>query len=211
MREHIFFDLDGTLTDPREGITGCIQHALRELQVHVPPKDELEWCIGPPLFQSFVALAGEENAQAGVDHYRDRFDVSGWCENEPYEGIHDVLQHLRESDRNLYVASSKPLVFVERILKHFALADFFVGVYGSELDGRLSDKSELLAHALKRENLVGSQCVMLGDRKHDAIGAANNDMDFVGVLWGYGSASEFVAAGADRVFNAVHDIRQLGG
>ena len=82
--QHIFFDLDGTLTDPREGITGCIQYALTQLGVAVPSKSELEWCIGPPLYENFVQLAGNENAQAGVDHYRERFDAKGWAENEPY-------------------------------------------------------------------------------------------------------------------------------
>ena len=203
---HIFFDLDGTLTDPREGITGSIQYALEQLGVAAPDKAELEWCIGPPLHDSFVHLVGEPQAADAVEHYRVRFDDRGWSENEPYQGIHDALAELVRSGRTLYVASSKPRIFVERILTHFELREFFTGVHGSELDGTRVDKRELLAYALENEQVAAHQALMLGDRKHDKVGAAHNNMDFVGVLWGYGSAAELRDAGAERLFS---DIEQL--
>jgi phosphoglycolate phosphatase len=193
----IFFDLDGTLTDPKEGITGCIQHALAQMGEPVPSKDELTWCIGPPLVDNFSELVSPERAAEGVALYRERFGSVGLFENEVYRGIPDVLASL--SDRYpLYVASSKPLVFVDRILEHFELDQFFVRTFGSGLDGTLQDKSELLAYALAQTELAGSGCVMIGDRRHDAIGAKNNGMSFIGALYGYGSADEFRSSGFER-------------
>ena len=191
----LFFDLDGTLTDPQQGITRCIQFALRELQIVAPKQQQLTWCIGPPLRESFVQLAGENKADAAVEFYRQRFSAIGLYENALYPEIPHVLQELRGRGHSLFVASSKPRVFVERILQHFELAQYFGAVYGSELDGRLQDKGELLAYALAAEKQQGGDCVMIGDRYHDALGAANNGMDFVGVLYGFGSAKEFTANG----------------
>ena len=204
--QHIFFDLDGTLTDPREGITGSIQYALDKVGAQVPEKSQLEWCIGPPLRQSFVEMIGEVSADAAMQHYRDRFDELGWSENVPYAGIHDALQALTDLGVNLHVASSKPRLFVERILHHFDLAIFFDGVYGSNLDGTLGDKKDLLAHALATQSVEADVTIMLGDRKFDVIGARHNNMLPVGVLWGYGSEDELQTAGAHRLLKEVDEI-----
>lgn len=194
----LFFDLDGTLTDPQQGITGCIRFAMQQLQIAAPAQEQLTWCIGPPLHESFVELVGEDKADAAVEFYRQRFSRIGLYENELYPGIPQLLEELRSRGHLLFVASSKPRVFVERILQHFDLAEFFTAIYGSELDGRLQDKGELLAYALGDQQLQGVDCVMIGDRRHDALGAANNGMDFIGVLYGFGSVEEFSAHGFSR-------------
>ena len=194
----LFFDLDGTLTDPQEGITGCIRFAMQQLRTEAPAQDQLTWCIGPPLRESFVELVGEHRADAAVEFYRQRFATIGLYENELYSGIPQLLDELCSRGYLLFVASSKPRVFVERILQHFDLDRYFSAIYGSELDGRLQDKSELLEFALADQKLQGSDCVMIGDRHHDALGAANNGMDFIGVLYGFGSAEEFSANGFRR-------------
>ena len=193
----IFFDLDGTLTDPKEGITGCVQYALKQMGAPVPSKDELTWCIGPPLVGSFAKLVGADRAAEGVKWYRERFSTVGLFENALYESIPEVLRQLSER-YPLYVASSKPLVFVDQILKHFDLAGFFTRTFGSNLDGSLADKSELLQYALAATGISPQQALMIGDRSHDAVGAKNNGMDFIGALYGYGSAAEFKASGFAR-------------
>jgi len=194
----LFFDLDGTLTDPKLGITNCIIHAMRVLDVNPPSADELEWCIGPPLHDSFVQLVGESRAADAVTHYRERFADVGLFENKPYPGIAETLENYAAS-RPLYVASSKPRVFVERILERFGLDHFFHTAFGSELDGTRVDKGELLSYALQASGEVGPQCIMVGDRKHDAIGAASQGMGMVGVLYGYGSKSELTDAGVQHL------------
>lgn len=202
----IFFDLDGTLTDPRIGITGCLQYALEKLGRPVPGRDELEWCIGPPLHESFVALVGADAAARGVAFYRERFGDVGLFENELYEGIPDVLESLAEQGAQLFVASSKPKVYVDRILDHFELTSWFERVYGSELDGTNTDKRDLLAVALADSGVASSEATLIGDRAHDAIGAAHNAIDFLGVLYGYGSREELEDEGATRF---VHEPAEL--
>jgi phosphoglycolate phosphatase len=194
----IFFDLDGTLTDPKPGITRSIQYALGKLDhPAIPTEDELTWCIGPPLRASFVKLLGTEaSADLAVSLYRERFSEIGLYENNVYEGIGDVLTALRKSGHRLFVATSKPHVFAERIIDHFDLRQHFERVFGSELDGTRADKSDLLAYALKAAAVDPSHAVMIGDRSHDMIGARNNAMKAIGVLYGFGSEQELTAAGA---------------
>lgn len=202
----IFFDLDGTLTDPKIGITRCIQFALEQLGRPVPPADELIWCIGPPLRESFRTLVGERLADTALTRYRERFSETGLYENQVYPGIPQVLDTLCQHGVRLHIASSKPRVYVERILSHFELRAFFATVFGAELDGTRSDKSELLNHALGQVGLRPEQAVMVGDRAHDAIGARNNNMDFIGVLYGYGSAAELRGAGTQRLVDSPQSL-----
>ena len=198
MAQPIFFDLDGTLTDPKEGITGCIQYAMEKLGEPAPSKDELTWCIGPSLMYAFNTLVGPGRPAQAVEFYRQRFSTVGLFENVLYADIPHVLDTLKTAGHPLFVASSKPLVFVDRILKHFDLFDYFATTFGSNLDGSLSDKTELLAHALQTTGYAGADCLMIGDRMHDAQGAANNNMDFVGALYGYGSVEEYEKYGFSR-------------
>lgn len=197
----IFFDLDGTLTDPKPGITRSIQYALNKLgQPTIPSEDELTWCIGPPLRSSFVKLLGDDtSADLAVSLYRERFSDIGLYENGVYAGIEDVLTALRQSGHRLFVATSKAHVFAERIIDHFGLREHFERVFGAELDGTRADKSDLLAYALKTTSVDPSRAVMVGDRSHDMIGARNNGMKGIGVLYGYGSQQELTAAGARHV------------
>jgi phosphoglycolate phosphatase len=194
----VYFDLDGTLTDPWEGISRSICHALDHFDVPHPDEAALRELIGPPLRASLAGYVGEDRADRALDVYRERFAESGWHENRRYPGIRTMLAELAASGARLYVATSKPRVFAEPIVEHFGLADYFRAVFGAELDGTRGDKTELLAHAL-RQNPPAGRAVMIGDRRHDMMGATNNNMFAVGVAWGYGSIDELEAAGARRI------------
>jgi phosphoglycolate phosphatase len=196
----IFFDLDGTLTNPKPGITRSIQHALRKLDHEAPAEDDLTWCIGPPLHASFKKLLGTDAlADKAILLYRERFADVGLFENEVYPGIEATLSVLAGQARRLFVATSKPGVYAERIIDHFKLRGYFERVFGSELDGTRSDKSDLLGYALKAAQVDPAGAIMIGDRSHDMIGARNNGLTAVGVLYGYGSKEELLAAGAHRL------------
>jgi phosphoglycolate phosphatase len=197
----IFFDLDGTLTDPKPGITRSIQYALQKLEhPAIPGEDELTWCIGPPLRSSFVKiLGGERDADRAVSLYRERFSDIGLYENARYEGIVEVLTTLGSSGHRLFVATSKALVFADRIIDHFGLRPHFERVFGAELDGTRADKGDLLAYALKQADVDPSKTLMIGDRSHDMVGAGKNGIKGIGVLYGYGSRDELIGAGARHV------------
>ncbi len=201
------FDLDGTLTDPKPGITGCIQFALARLGRPAPSVDALEWCIGPPLRDSFARLLETRDTDvldAALGLYRERFAAEGLYENALYPGIPGALETLRANGFRTYVATSKPRVFALRILEHFRLTSLFDGVHGSELDGTRSDKADLIAHVLKVESL--GPAVMIGDREHDMVGARANGLRAVGVTYGYGSAEELLASGAEVLVEAPEDL-----
>ena len=205
MPRHIYFDLDGTLTDPFEGITKSIAYALETLAAPIPDDEAFRSLIGPPLQQTFVELVGEQNADRALTLYRERFADIGWQENLPYEGIHDALEILQAAGHTLFVATTKPWIFAERIVEHFGMKPYFSRVYGSELDGTRVDKTELLAWALAR-NAEHKSCIMVGDRSHDIVGGLNNEMDVLGVAYGYGSKEELSAAGAAQIAGAPHEL-----
>lgn len=193
MIQAVLFDLDGTLTDPKEGITRCMQHALAQLGWEVPATDALIPYIGPPLQETFAQLlATDDTASVGaaIAQYRDRFASTGMYENAVYPGTAAMLAGLKAAGIRLFVATSKPRVFAVKILEHFDLAQYFDGVYGSELDGRLSDKGELIAELLRAERLDPATTLMVGDRAHDIIGAQHNGVRSAAVTYGYGSAAE---------------------
>jgi phosphoglycolate phosphatase len=203
----IYFDLDGTLTDPKIGITRSIRYALDALGLEAPPEDELTWCIGPPLRSSLTRLAGTgELADRALSLYRERFSEIGLYENSVYPDIARVLASLRGSGHRLFVATSKPWIYAERIIDHFSLTAHFERVFGSELDGVRADKSELLSYALGEASVDPAQAVMIGDRRHDIVGAKNNGMTAIGVLYGYGSRQELTDAGADHVCPTPEDV-----
>lgn len=209
LSQSVFFDLDGTLTDPKVGITGSIQYALERLDLEVPEADALTWCIGPPLLENFAVLAGPERAASAVTLYRERYSRIGLYENTPYPGIDRILATLREAETTLCVASSKPLIFVERILEHFELIQYFDHVFGSELNGTRSDKSDLLRYALSETHISAASATMVGDRKHDMIGALDNGITPIGVLYGYGSEEELIRAGARQLAAQPNDLSAL--
>lgn len=205
----IFFDLDGTLTDPKLGITRCIQHALGQLGATPPDADELTWCIGPPLLESFKSMLGDDAlANIALKHYRARFSEVGLFENQLYMGVPEALQRLYSKDVSLFVATSKPQVYAERIVEHFGLGAFFKGVFGPTLQGDRAKKTDLLRWALDETRVKASASVMVGDRSHDMIGATDNGMRAVGVLYGYGCREELEASGAELL---VSNLGELSG
>jgi phosphoglycolate phosphatase len=196
----IYFDLDGTLTDPKPGITGSIQYALKKLGVAVPSQDELSWCIGPPLHASLKTLIGTEAlADQALLLYRERFSEVGLFENSPYPGIHDTLAAVAATGARMFVATSKPAVYAARIIDHFGLKPYFERVFGSELDGTRVDKRDLLRYALDEAKVDPTSAIMIGDRSHDVVGARTNGMTAIGVLYGYGSEAELRDAGAHHI------------
>jgi phosphoglycolate phosphatase len=208
----VLFDLDGTLTDPKPGITRCIQHAMKELG-HAPPEaDALHWCIGPPLRGSFERLLGSSDAELldrALAHYRERFSVVGLFENSLYPEAPGAVSALRALGYRTFVVTAKPQVFAMRIVDHFSLSGLFERVHGSELDGRRTDKGDLIAHVLAQERLDPSRVVMVGDREHDAIGAARCAVRCIGVTYGYGTESELLAQGVTRLAGSPRDIVSL--
>ena len=203
-------NIDGTLTDPRQGIVRCIQHALARLGKPVPAEAELLWAIGPPLLDSFRKLVGNEGeAATALGYYRERFSEVGLYENAAYAGVAESLAELRAGGRSMYVATSKPHVYASRILEHFALDGWFDGLFGAELSGERSDKTELLAHALRTTGVDAATAVMVGDRSHDVVGACNNGITAVGVAYGYGSVDELAGAGAAMIVNDAPSLRDI--
>ena len=203
----IFFDLDGTLTDPKVGITRSIQYALTKLGREAPPEDELTWCIGPPLHASLARLVGSDDlADRALLLYRERFSEIGIYENAVYAGIEATLAALADGSRRLFVATSKPRIYATRIIDHFKLGSYFEYVFGSELDGTRTDKSDLLQYALATTGIDSAEALMIGDRSHDIVGARNNGMRAFGVLYGFGSRDELIEAGAHGLCAAPHDI-----
>ena len=205
MTTSIFFDLDGTLTDPRTGITKCIQYAMKKLDRDVPSQDELLWCIGPSLLKSFETLVGDRHASEALTFYRERFADIGWQENLPYTGITDVLSELHQTGHRLFVATSKPHVYAQQIVEHFGMGGYFSHVFGSELDGTRVDKTDLLQYALA-QSASKQHSIMIGDRQFDAFGASSNTMRFVGVTYGFGSEQELRDAGATRLIAQPADL-----
>jgi len=205
----ILFDLDGTLTDPREGITKCIAHALGRMGVESPPLDELTFAIGPPLRASLAKLLGTESREAverALAHYRERFADIGLYENAPYAGIDAALVALRDEGIPLYVATSKPRVYAERIVAHFDLHVHFEAVHGCELDGTREDKRDLLAHLFPSHGIDPARAVMVGDRGVDMAAARHHGAGAIGALWGYGSREELAQGGAQEFLAAPGQI-----
>ncbi len=199
---NVFFDLDGTLTDPRPGIVRSLQHALQRLGREVPAEESLLWCIGPPLRESFARLLDAEGPpeveliEAAVGHYRAYFSNTGLYENAVYPGVRQCLARLQAEGFELSVVTSKPHVYAERILEHFDLRSYFGEVVGAELSGERSVKTELVAHALTQLACAPGNACMIGDRAQDMRGAAENAVRGIGVLYGYGSQAELEEAGA---------------
>lgn len=208
--ENILFDLDGTLTDPKVGITRSIQYALEKLDRTVPAVDDLLWCIGPPLQESFRKLLSPyaDQAETAVSFYRERFSAVGKFENEIYPGIIEILDGLNAQGFNLFVATSKPVVFALDIIAHFDLLPFFKKVYGSVLDGDLTDKGALISHILRNERIAAKSTLMVGDRSFDILGAKKNSVCSLGVTYGYGAKIELIEAGADFIADSPREIME---
>lgn len=210
---NVLLDLDGTLTDSRPGIIACIQHALATLGQPIVADSALQRFIGPPLKDTFAELLciplDDERIDLAITAYRERFTTVGMFENSVYPFVPRALDQLISRGARLFVATSKPRVFAERILEHFGLAARFNAIYGSELDGSRTDKGELIAHAVSRSGLLASNTIMVGDRRHDIHGALRNEVFPIGVLWGYGSREELTAAGAKALLTQPSELAQV--
>ena len=206
----IFFDLDGTLIDPKVGITRSIQHALKELGAEVPDAGELTWCIGPPLWDSFRVLLGEKaDLDEAVALYREVYTDTGLFEADVYDGVGEMLDDVRATGLPLYIATSKPHTYANRIADEFGLSHYVDGLFGSELDGTNSTKTDLLAHALAETGADPFKSVMIGDRHHDILGAQNNDICSLGVLWGYADEGELHLAEADALAGDPLEVAEI--
>ena len=208
----VLFDLDGTLTDPFIGITRSMQHALRQMRMEPPPSEELRRYIGPPLQATFMEIFGDEGLAAeALGFYRQRYGEFGKFENELIPGITDVLQTMTDAGYALFVATSKLESYSLDIVDHFGLSRYFRRVHGSAWDGSRADKGELIRHILRAEGLDPSRTVMIGDRLHDAHGAAKNDVRTIGVLWGFGDRAELEGAGAAGIAASPAELPDMVG
>ncbi len=209
--EYVFFDLDGTLTDPGEGITRSVEYALSSFGITVSDRSELNKFIGPPLLRAFEEYCGftESQARLATEKFREYFAPHGIFENKLYPEIPVLLEHLKECGVHCVVATSKPHIFAERILKHFSIDGFFEGVFGSELDGTRAKKDEVIAYASDKLHINVEKAIMVGDREHDVIGARKNCIDCIGVLYGYGSYEELKNAGAAYIVSSPLQISDI--
>ena len=214
MFTYIFFDLDGTLTDPAQGITNSFIHALKYFGREIPSYEELCKLIGPPLPYSFETILGfpKEKVMDAVAKYREYFATKGLFENSVYPDIPELLQNLKEQGKHLVVATSKPEEYSKKIIEYFGLSKYFDFVCGSLMDESRSKKAEVIAYALECCGLDESdknRVLMIGDRFHDIEGAKQNGLKSCGVLFGYGSRQELEEAGADYIVKDVMDLYKV--
>lgn len=193
MYQNILFDLDGTLTDPKVGIINSIKYALSKLGITQYDEGKLLDFIGPPLQDSFATIFNmdKEQSDLAISYYREYFKEKGLFENVVYDGIPEVLKALKQEGKELFVATSKPTLFAETILKHFELDSYFTAIVGSNLDGTRILKYEIIDNIIRENSITNlHETIMIGDRKHDIIGAQSAEISSIGVTWGYGSGEE---------------------
>jgi len=207
----VLFDLDGTLTDPAEGITNSVAHALRRLGIEPPPRNELTSFIGPPLADSFSSQFGfsKEKSALAIELYREYYRDKGIFENKLYPGTKEMLDSIKTTGKKIMLATSKPEVFAIEILKYFGLYDYFDCCSGASLDEKLVRKADVIALTLARSSASPSDCVMVGDRLHAVEGAAAHGIPTVGVLFGYGSEQELRDAGAFATVSSMSELSEF--
>tara|TARA_B100001142_G_scaffold257087_1_gene258623 strand:- start:475 stop:1125 length:651 start_codon:yes stop_codon:yes gene_type:complete len=194
MGTNVFLDLDGTLTDPKIGITKSIRYSMAKIGSPLPKGYDLDWTIGPSLWYSFKELGLEANdTDKAINYYRERYTDIGLFENYVYEGISEALQMLKENNIIMHLMTSKPHIYARKITAHFNLSKFLTHEFGSELDGKNTNKADLIREALHYLKLPPHEAIMVGDRKFDIIGAKENSIRTIAVLWGYGSEYELKA------------------
>lgn len=208
----VLFDLDGTLTDSREGIVRCLEYALSTLGAPVPPPDALSGRIGVPLrdiFKDLLGNPGPEAVEAAVRLYRRRFETDGILYNKVYPGVVDMLMGVNERGWRAFVVSVKAEAASRQVVRHFALDRFFTAVHGSDMDGARADKDELILHVLNKEAVEPADAVMVGDRSNDVRGALANGIPAIGVTYGYGTRGELVDADATWVCDAPYCVLEV--
>lgn len=208
--QYFFMDLDGTISDPKEGITKSVAYALDYYGIKVENLDTLEKFIGPPLSDSFQEFYGfdREKSLEAVEKYREYFKDKGIFQNELYPGMEQLLKSVTEQGGKIVLATSKPEVFAKRILEYFHIEDYFIFAAGSTLDTTRNKKADVIRYALDSLGIAPEEAVMIGDRKHDVIGAKENGMACIGVLFGYGDREELESAGADTVVETVEELEE---
>ena len=209
MYKYLLFDLDGTLTDPAEGITNSVAYALNKFGINVEDKRTLYKFIGPPLVDAFAEYYGfsKEDSEKATAFYRETFRVTGLYQNMVYDGVVEMLEALKSKGKKLVIATSKPEEFTMKILKHFDLLKYFDFVAAATFDATRNSKDKVIAYALESLDIKDkSEVVMIGDRHHDIDGAKDNGIDSVGVLWGFGSREELETAGATYIAESVQEI-----
>lgn len=204
----LLFDLDGTITDPALGITNSVQYALKEYGIQEEYQNLLKF-IGPPLIDSFKEFYGfsQEKAEAAVRKYREYFSEKGLFENKVYPGMEEFLQQLKKDGYCLSIATSKPEKFAKEIIEHFALDLYFDFIFGASMDSTRSKKGDIIAYALKELEITNKdEVIMIGDRMHDIIGAHENGLKAIGVLYGYGDCQEMKEYQADGIAVDLKDL-----
>ena len=207
MIKYLLFDLEGTITDPKEGITKCVQYALSKFDIE-EDCDNLLSFIGPPLTDSFMDFYGfdKQKAELAIKYYRERYAKVGLFENSAIEGIHEVLEQLKKCGYTLAVATSKPTCFAISICEKYGFSEYFDIIMGSELDGTRVKKSEVIYEVLKQLNANPEEVVMIGDRKYDILGAKEIGTSSIGVTFGYAEDGELEKAGADFIVETTNEL-----
>lgn len=211
-KQYVLFDLDGTVTEPFEGITNCVAYALKHFGIEVEDKSTLRPFIGPPLLDSFQEFYGfsKEQAEEATRKYRELYNVEGIYQNELYEGMEKLLSFLKEQGKTVVLATSKPDVFANRILSYFNIDQYFDFVAGSDINGGRNTKIAVMQYAIEHTGITDvSQAVMVGDRNFDILGAQHFGMDSIGVLYGHGSREELEQAGATKIVETVGELKAL--
>jgi phosphoglycolate phosphatase len=211
--KNILIDLDGTLTDPKVGITTCARYGLAKVGHPIADDMNIDWIIGPPLKASLAKILNvapeDDLAEQALLGYRERFSVTGLFENQVYEGVAQTLQALKNQGFQLFVATAKPTIYAKQILEHFHLAQYFKVIYGSELSGERTNKGDLIAYILQQEQLKPSECMMVGDREYDILGARRNGIETIAVTYGYGSIEELAQAQPKAQIESFDDLMPL--
>lgn len=212
MYKYILFDLDGTLIEPKEGITKCVQYALRKFDINIENLDELTMFIGPPLIDSFMMYyhMDEKTAKVAVEYYRERFKEKGILECELYDDVVTTLSYLKRINKKLVIATSKPEEFTKRILRRLDIDKYFDLIVGATFDGTRGEKSKIIEYALEQLNVNNlNEVIMIGDRKFDILGAKNNHIDSIGVTYGYALKNEFNMNKPTYLINNIKELYSI--
>lgn len=212
MYQIVLFDLDGTLTDSGLGITNAVAYALEKFGIHEEDHSKLNVFVGPSLKDSFTRYYGlsSEDCERGIAYYREYYQDKGLLENEVYPGIPGLLKYLKETGRKVILATSKPEFFTSQIMEHFHLDQYFDLITGASMDEKRVEKADVIRYALEKAGITDvTNTVMVGDREYDILGAKENGLDSIGVLYGYGSREELEAAGAGQIAETVEELWKI--